>query len=181
MASKKFNVMQAKSLLMESHAFNSTAFMQEYYTAKGANINPPVKIKRLPEQAQALALEISNPTAPVRPWIHWLVWNIPALGSSVKIKADSSPGSTTWNDLGQMGYTGPLNNNKSNTLTIKAFALKTFLPDTCGSPLHQVFKSIYNNQIASNELTCFYKPAAQVKAVEEGLFREACQDYLVTD
>lgn len=150
--------MRQTTLKIESPAINPQSFMEEYYGAKDANVNPPIKINHLPPNTKSLAIEISNPNAPIRPWVHWLVWNIPVLGSSVKIKTDSSPGSTTWNDFGQMGYTGPFFYDYGYHFSIKVFALDTFLPDTCGSPIHQVMKSIYNTQIAGNELMWFFKP-----------------------
>ena len=150
--------MKTKTLEIEIPEFTDHSHYPGCFTACSTNINPPITIRDLPRNTYSVAVEISNPDAPVRPWIHWLVWNIPALGNTVKIKADSSPGSTTWNDFGQMGYTGPLDTQNTCKIAVKAFALNSWLPHTCGSPIHNVLKSIYNAQIASKELNCICKP-----------------------
>ena len=66
---------EIKTLNVISDAFEDGGHIPLKYTSDGENINPPLSIKNIPLEAKSLALIVEDPDAPIRPWIHWLVWS----------------------------------------------------------------------------------------------------------
>lgn len=49
------------------------------HTCQGANTSPRLIPEDVPGEAASLALIVDDPDAPrAEPWVHWLLWNIPA-------------------------------------------------------------------------------------------------------
>jgi Raf kinase inhibitor-like YbhB/YbcL family protein len=63
---------------ISSSVFNEQGYVPRPYTCKGPNINPPLEFHNIPAQAESLVLLIEDVDAPEKPWVHWLVFNIPA-------------------------------------------------------------------------------------------------------
>ena len=88
------------------------------YTVDGADVSPPLAWKGLPEGTRQLALICDDPDAPTpQPWVHWVIYNIPASSKGLPEKlptdakltkpadlAGAVPGRTGW---GKPGYRGP--------------------------------------------------------------------------
>lgn len=95
---------------LASSAFADGAAIPDRYTRSGADVNPPLSIAGVPEDAATLVLVVDDPDA-VDPagevWLHWLVWNIPA--SRTRIPAAWTPTEPTvgTNDFGERDYGGP--------------------------------------------------------------------------
>ncbi|GAG56895.1 unnamed protein product, partial [marine sediment metagenome] len=61
---------------IESTAFKDNKLIPPKYTCDGENINPPLVIRDVPENAKSLVLVVDDPDAPGGTWVHWTVWNI---------------------------------------------------------------------------------------------------------
>jgi Raf kinase inhibitor-like YbhB/YbcL family protein len=62
-----------------SPAFANGEPIPTEHTADGADTSPPLNVTGTPEEAQTVALIVDDPDAPRdRPWVHWLIWNVPA-------------------------------------------------------------------------------------------------------
>ncbi len=70
---------------LTSSAFDAGRPIPEKYTGAGDDISPPLKWSQPPEGTRTLALICDDPDAPSRehprpegPWVHWVLYNIPA-------------------------------------------------------------------------------------------------------
>lgn len=72
------------------------------FTCNGENINPELNIEGIPENTKTLALIVDDPDG--HNWVHWLVFNIPAMN---KIAENSIPGEEGMNDFKKTSYSGP--------------------------------------------------------------------------
>jgi len=93
-----------KPLLITSSAFDANQIIPTRYTCEDEDINPPIDIDGIPHKAHSLVLMVVDPDAPGKPWVHWLVWNIPI---THHIKEDSVPGEQGWNDFKRIAWGGP--------------------------------------------------------------------------
>jgi Raf kinase inhibitor-like YbhB/YbcL family protein len=90
-----------------SAAFKNGQPVPKKYTCDGPNINPPLAFSNIPPQAKSLVLVIKDSNATPKPWIHWLVFNIPPTVTSVNegsLPAESIQG---YANGGTSGYEGP--------------------------------------------------------------------------
>ena len=65
------------NLTISSTAFQKEGIIPAKYTCDGEDINPPLKVDKIPEGTQTLAIIVEDPDAPKGTFDHWLVWNIP--------------------------------------------------------------------------------------------------------
>jgi Raf kinase inhibitor-like YbhB/YbcL family protein len=90
-----------------SSAFGNNEVVPVPYTCKGPNINPPLTFLEIPEKTQSLVLIVEDITADGKPWVHWLVYNIPPTAAGFeeeKIPDGSVQGICNG---GTYGYEGP--------------------------------------------------------------------------
>jgi Raf kinase inhibitor-like YbhB/YbcL family protein len=102
-------------LHIESPAFPPGGPIALDQTEDGANLSPALNWSGVPDGTVELALLVDDPDAPVaEPWVHWLVWKIPATWTGLPAgfhgpKVPDScralvQGKNTW---GTVGYRGP--------------------------------------------------------------------------
>jgi hypothetical protein len=90
-----------------SSAFGNEGTIPVTYTCGAENKNPPISISNVPAKAKTLALVIEDPDAPLGPFIHWILWNIPAGTKDIlagSVPALSQQGTNSFNHI---GYNGP--------------------------------------------------------------------------
>ncbi|QLK26292.1 YbhB/YbcL family Raf kinase inhibitor-like protein [Natrinema zhouii] len=117
-------------LTLESPEFDHGDRIPEEYGYTKDNVNPPLEIDGVPDDADSLALIVDDPDAKEpagKVWEHWLVWNIPP--ETTTISAGWSPDDATegTNDFGETGYGGPNPPDREHTYRFKLFALDTTL------------------------------------------------------
>jgi Raf kinase inhibitor-like YbhB/YbcL family protein len=52
--------------------------MPERFTCLGSNVNPPLQIEDVPEEAKSLVLIFEDINATPKAWTHWMLFDIPA-------------------------------------------------------------------------------------------------------
>jgi Raf kinase inhibitor-like YbhB/YbcL family protein len=108
------------------------------YTCEGADVSPPLSWSGVPEGTRSLALIVDDPDAPdpkapMRVWVHWVLYNLPPLAT--ELREDASPGdlpegtSVGKNDWGRSEYGGPCPPVGRHRYFHKLYALDTELPD----------------------------------------------------
>ena len=121
----KFNV--PRIMQLQSDAFGNNQKIPDKYTCNGANINPPLLISDVPQDAKTLALIVDDPDALSGDWSHWLVWNIDP--TTKTISEDSVPSGATEGitDFGKPGYGGPCPPAGTHRYFFKLYALDNIL------------------------------------------------------
>ncbi len=68
---------KSQPILVKSSAFKEGGDVPAKFTCDGADVNPLLEIRDVPEGTKGLALIVDDPDATRgATWYHWLVWNI---------------------------------------------------------------------------------------------------------
>lgn len=123
------STIQIKPGLMKltSTAFSHNQSIPAKYTCDGQNINPPLSITDVPDNAKSLVLIMDDPDAPAGTWIHWVVWNIDP--TTKEITENSVPTGVIQgkSSFGSTGYGGPCPPSGTHRYSFKLYALDTTL------------------------------------------------------
>ncbi|MGI5827529.1 MAG: YbhB/YbcL family Raf kinase inhibitor-like protein [Patescibacteria group bacterium] len=141
-----------------SPAFSNNGDIPQRYTCDGQDINPPLSLSDIPEEAESLVITVTDPDTPGKTWVHWVVFNI---SPDVKeVEEDSVPegGILGSNDFGQTEYGGPCppsGETHHYFFTVYAIYIKTTLEE--GVVFDEVMETIEDNIIDSAELVGTYR------------------------
>lgn len=116
---------------LNSPAFDYGKEIPRRYTCQGANINPPLVIRNVPQGAKSLALIMDDPDVPksLRPdgmYVHWVVFNIDPKTLEIKEEA-SKIGTLGLNTADKNEYTGPCPPDRQHRYFFKLYALDNIL------------------------------------------------------
>jgi hypothetical protein len=124
---------------IRTSAFRNNQRMPAKYTRFGANVNPPITIKNIPEGTKSLALIVDDPDAPAKTWVHWVLFDIPVTNS---IKENSTPGIQGRNDFDNNKYDGPQPPSGIHRYFFTIYALNTKLSLAQGSTKEMVLAAM---------------------------------------
>jgi hypothetical protein len=153
---KSFVDEDIRTLNVTSEAFAPYTSIPKKYTCDGENVNPPLTIGNIPKETKSLALIVDDPDAPIRTWVHWIVWNIPP---SKKIKEKCIPGIEGINDFRQHHYGAPCPPSGTHHYHFKVYALNDMLDLKKDLTRHELEKAMSPHIIAFGELVGLYKKA----------------------
>src|SRR5947209_8330085 len=74
--SKSRQVLQKSSMKLTSSAFSNNSKIPAKYTCDGKNINPPLEISEVPQNAKSLVLLVDDPDSPIETFDQWVLYNI---------------------------------------------------------------------------------------------------------
>ncbi len=117
---------------LSSPVFNHGEAVPDRYTCAGANINPPLKFTDVSPACKSLTLIVEDPDAPGKPWIHWLVYNIPENAPGIDEHSVPSGAVDGIANGGTHGYEGPCPPSGTHHYHFTLYALDTMLnlPET---------------------------------------------------
>lgn len=94
---------------LKSNSFKDNEFLNKKFTCEGENISPQLEWTNVPQGTISFALICEDPDAPRKePWVHWIIFNIPANISNLNERLVDLKGSVQGvNDFGKIGYGGP--------------------------------------------------------------------------
>ncbi len=106
-------------LEVTSTAFGQDEGIPRKYTGEGEDLSPPLSWSGIPEQAREIAVLCDDPDAPTpEPWVHWLIYGIPAQTSGLPEGVPNEPrlnhppgavqGKNSWPSGVTIGYRGPM-------------------------------------------------------------------------
>ncbi|MFM9910297.1 MAG: YbhB/YbcL family Raf kinase inhibitor-like protein [Chitinophagaceae bacterium] len=143
-----------KKLDISSPVFIDSEMIPVKYTCEGENINPPLDIKNIPEEAASLVLIVDDPDTPINTWVHWTVWNIPI---THHIKENSIHGVEGRNDFGQQHYSGPGPPAGTHRYFFKIYALNSLIDLPGNATKLQLEKAMSEHIVAFGELIGLYR------------------------
>lgn len=99
---------------LKSKAFAEGAVIPQKYSCEGSNISPPLSWRDFPPETKSFALIVDDPDAPdpkepIRTWVHWILYNIPARVTSLEEGIQVLPRGTQTgvNDWKKPAFGGP--------------------------------------------------------------------------
>lgn len=99
-------------IVVTSTAFQDGQRIPAKYTGDGNDVSPPLSWSGVPNGAKSLVVICDDPDAPLRTFLHWLLYDIPAtekglpegVPRSERLANGAAHGT---NDFGRYGYIGP--------------------------------------------------------------------------
>jgi Raf kinase inhibitor-like YbhB/YbcL family protein len=100
------------SFLLQSSAFMAGGTIPKQHTCDGADQSPPLAWSQLPGGTKSLSLIVEDPDAPGGTFVHWVLYNLPAdgttLSAGVPKQAELPNGARQGrNGFRRVGYGGP--------------------------------------------------------------------------
>ena len=87
--------------------FENSGLIPVKYTCDGANISPKFIIEEVPKEAKTLTIIAEDRDAPIRVWVHWVIFNIPADVRVIEENCIPEGSIQGINDFGENNYRGP--------------------------------------------------------------------------
>jgi len=142
---------------LTSSAFEHNQNIPAKYTCDNENINPPLYISEVPENAKSLVLIMDDPDAPAGTWVHWTVWNIAP--DTAEIPENSVPTNTQQGltSFGQPGYGGPCPPSGTHRYVFKLYALDTTLNLDTNIEKEDIEKAMEGHILDNVELIGLYQ------------------------
>lgn len=99
------------TLTLTSSSFHANGEIPARFTCEGANASPALSWSDPPAATRSFALIMSDPDAPGGNFIHWVIYDLPALTRSlpegVGRSSEGGGGRQGTNGFGKTGYGGP--------------------------------------------------------------------------
>jgi len=144
---------------LESPVFEDDGEIPERYGYERENVNPELRIRGVPSEAESLVLIVDDPDAldPAgKIWDHWIIFDVDP--ETEVIEEDSAPGTEGKNDYGEKGYGGPNPPDGEHTYIFRLYALDTELGLTDDIPRIRVEEEIEDHVLEKSELKGRYSP-----------------------
>lgn len=142
------------AMKLTSPEFENNFNMPARFTCEGQDVNPELNIQNIPSDTKSLALIVDDPDAPVKTWVHWVVFDI---APTNKIFEDSIPGKQGINDFGKLDWGGPCPPSGTHRYFFKIYALDKILGLKEGIDKAALEKSMEGHILGEAELVGLYK------------------------
>jgi len=155
--------MEVIKMKVKSSAFKEGENIPIKYTCDGKDISPEISWEDVPDSVESLALICDDPDAPMKTFVHWVIYNIPPRVN--KLEEGTRP---IWglpigaiqgiNDFGNTGYGGPCPpRGPAHHYHFKLYGLNTKLDAERGISKKELLKKMEGHIIAKGELVGIYK------------------------
>jgi Raf kinase inhibitor-like YbhB/YbcL family protein len=151
---------------IRSPAFADGSQIPVKYTGDGDDISPPLEWTGAPAATKEFGLLCDDPNAPTpQPWVHWVLYRIPAGTSSLAEGASHSPkisgveGRNSWGTGQTLGYRGPAppRGHGVHHYYFKLYALDTALSLPARMDKEAVLNAIKGHVLDQAELVGWYE------------------------
>jgi Raf kinase inhibitor-like YbhB/YbcL family protein len=142
----------AAPIHVTSPAFGPGDHIPARYGRATGNVSPPLAWTPAPG-ARAYALIVDDPDAAhPQPFVHWLVWNIPAGVTRIGEGQAPAAASEGRNGFGDLGYGGPQPPSGTHHYRFQVFALDAPLRLPAGAERDAAAAAMHGHVIASGEI-----------------------------
>lgn len=138
-----------------SPEFEHNQMIPKKFTCQGRDLSPALVLEDVPAEASSLVLIVDDPDAPMKTWVHWVVYDIPP--SVSRMEEGSIPGKQGINDFNKINYGGPCPPSGTHRYFFKAYALDTELKLDEGKSKKELEKAMEGHIIQQAELIGLYK------------------------
>jgi Raf kinase inhibitor-like YbhB/YbcL family protein len=151
---------------LESPNFENQGAIAEKFTCDGGDVSPALAWSDVPEGTKSFVLIVDDPDAPdpANPrmtWVHWVLYNIPAMTKSLPegvIQSNLPEGTLQGlNDWKNPGYGGPCPPMGKHRYFHKLYALDVVLPDLGQPTKAKLEKAMEGHILAKGELVGLYQ------------------------
>ncbi len=155
----------APSIALRSGAFEDGKPIPKVHTGEGADLSPALSWPAPPAGTKQWALIVDDPDAPrPLPWVHWVVYGIPAEATSLPEGAGAKGKTATGvlegkNSSGRTGWAGPMPppGHGVHHYHFKLYALDVELSLEPGLTKRQLLDAIAGHVLAEGELVGTYE------------------------
>jgi len=148
-------------LQLTSPVFEDGEPIPPEYGSTERNVNPPLEIDGVPDEADALALVVDDPDA-VEPagkvWDHWVVWNIDPRSETVPENWDAAEAIEGQNDYGDGGYGGPNPPDREHSYRFRLYALNKQVTLDAGATKDDLLGEVADHVVDEATLEGTYAP-----------------------
>jgi Raf kinase inhibitor-like YbhB/YbcL family protein len=139
-------------MTVSSQAFTSDV-MPVQFTCGPHAPSPPLSWAGQPPKTRSLALVVDDSSAPITPYVYWIVFDI-GPSSSYIVQGQLPPGARqARNSAGTSGYLPPCPGSTSHTYRFTVYALSTRLSLPNGTSLQSAWQAIAASTIGRGRLT----------------------------
>ena len=154
---------------LQSPAFKSETQIPVKYTCEGLNISPPLKWYGAPMGTQSYVLfvedpDVPTPQTPMRTWVHWIVYDIPAEVQSADEGELPVGGKCGRNDWMRADYGGPCPPIGRHRYFHTLYALDRFIANFESPTKRELLKSMEGHVLDKAVLIGTYKKAGRFVA-----------------
>ena len=139
---------------LSSPAFENKALIPVKFSCQGQGINPALVIENIPQETKSLALIVDDPDAPLKTYVHWVVYDIPV---TKRIEENSIPGTEGVNTSGDINYVSPCPPTGTHRYFFKIYALDKTLGLVDGLTKAGLEKEMQGHILDKVELIGLYK------------------------
>ena len=151
-------------LSLAATPFDDGGTIPARYTCDGGDVNPELTVSGVPDEAETLALDVSDP-AGEDPYGHWTLWNVPASTTTIPrsvAKRERPPfaegARQGTNNAGEVGYVGPCPTagEAAHTYRFRLSAVDTTLSLDAGASREQLVDALSGSVVDDVTLTGRY-------------------------
>jgi Raf kinase inhibitor-like YbhB/YbcL family protein len=149
-----------RGMTIGSEAFGGQNVLPQRYTCHGARINPPIDWSGAPAGTKSLALVVDDSSAPITPFIYWLVFDIQPGTTDIQEGSRSLPtgAKQALNSANTMTYDAPCPSGHSHWYRFTVYALNRYLYLPNGAPLLTVWTEIASATIGRGRIVVLGYP-----------------------
>ena len=142
---------------VSSEAFISGMLAQRY-TCHGAKINPPLNWSGAPPGTKSLALVVDDSSAPITPFIYWLVFDISPGATDIQEGSLPTGARQAMNSAGTATYDAPCPTGHRHSYRFTVYALSKWLTLSKGAPLQSAVTAIATATIGRGRIAVTGNP-----------------------
>jgi Raf kinase inhibitor-like YbhB/YbcL family protein len=147
-----------RTMTVSSEAFGGQNILPQRYTCHGARINPPLDWSAAPAGTKSLALIVDDSSAPITPFIYWLVFDIQPGTTDIQEDALPTGARQALNSAHTAAYDPPCPTGHSHGYRFTVYALNRTLNLPNGAPLLEVWTAIADATIGRGRIAVIGYP-----------------------
>ena len=144
---------------ISSPAFTDGGEIETRYTCQGEDVSPELVFAGVTAGAKSLVLIVVDPDAPTKPWVHWLLYNLPSQSTGLPQALSQLPGGTMEgrNSWKRTGYGGPCPPVGRHRYIFTLYALDVLLPDLGEPEAAALLAAMQGHLLARSRMIATYQ------------------------